>query len=451
MNPPPAVDTPRFTHDRAGTPEAVWQRLLQSADLPPCPALRRLTDPTTRLVVVAAHPDDETLGVGGLISRAAEQGCLVEVVVLTDGEASHPHSPTCSPADLAATRRRELAAALDELAPGSHVTWVGLPDGALADALPTIVTTLVEIVGDHGDAVILAAPWRQDRHPDHDAAGRAAAAAALRTGAGLVEYPIWLWHWGQPGDLPADAGILRLTPAEVTRKRSAIGHHLSQIQPLSDQPGDEVLLSADVLAHFTRDVEVLLPGPLTDDALDRLHASTADPWQVETSWYEHRKRAVVMAALPRRSYDRGLEVGCSIGVLTQDLAGRCGQLTAIDASNAAIRAAGRRLSDRDDIHLVHGRVPEDWPPGRFDLIVLAEVGYFLAPTALRRTARLAQAALAGGGHLLLCHWRHPVTGWPLQGDDVHRIVAEECHRLVDVVAHREHDFALQVLQSGETR
>ena len=170
--------------------------------------------------------------------------------------------------------------------------------------------------------MLLCAPWRRDGHPDHEAVGRAAAVAAARTDARLVEYPVWLWHWGGEHDLPWDQALrLPLDAAALAAKRRAISAHASQVQPLSTEPGDEVLLGGDLLAHFDRDAEVFIATdePVEDDALDRVHRERPDPWQVDSP-YERRKRALTLASLPREHYGRILEVGCSVGALAVDLA-----------------------------------------------------------------------------------------------------------------------------------
>jgi len=98
---------------------------------------------------------------------------------------------------------------------------------------------------------VIVAPWRGDGHPDHEAAGRAAAAAAGRTGAALWEFPVWFWHWGDPGDAPWR--LLRpfhLDDHATRAKNDAIRAHASQTAPLSDLEGDQTLLPAEFLAHF---------------------------------------------------------------------------------------------------------------------------------------------------------------------------------------------------------
>lgn len=82
-----------------------------------------------------------------------------------------------------------------------------------------------------------AATWRGDGHPDHEAVGRAAAAAAARTGAVLVEYPVWMWHWARPGD-PAvpwsRARRISLTDRALESKSAAVQCFPSQTRPTQD-------------------------------------------------------------------------------------------------------------------------------------------------------------------------------------------------------------------------
>jgi len=102
------------------------------------------------VVVLAAHPDDETLGAGGLMARAFSHGCRVTVVVATDGEASHPESPTRTAASLGAARRHEVDRATRRLAPTRELTLLGLPDGSLSTHARSVVEALVDIIGRGG-------------------------------------------------------------------------------------------------------------------------------------------------------------------------------------------------------------------------------------------------------------------------------------------------------------
>lgn len=431
---------PGFRHDRPGTPAATWTASLASRRL----RALRLPASRHRLVVVGAHPDDETLGAGGLLRAAALAGWQVEVVTATAGEASHPGSPTHSPRELADVRRAELREAISALAPGATVRCLDLPDGGVAAYDAELVAALVDTIGTDGDDVVLCAPWRHDGHPDHEAAGRAAAVAAARTDALLLEYPVWLWHWGREDDLPwAQATLLPLDAAARIAKRSAITAHASQVRPLSAEAGDEVLLGEDLLAHFDRDEVFLIDDePADDDALDVVHRERPDPWQVDSA-YERRKRALTLASLPRERYASALEVGCSVGALAVDLAGRCDRLLAVDDSESAIELARRRTAGVDHVDVRRARVPGEWPPGRFELVSISEVGYFLSPRELADVVERAREALTEDGHLLLCHWRHQPVGWPLAGPAVHRaFLATGAPVLVE---HQEPDFVLHVL------
>ena len=120
-----------------------------------------------------------------------------------------------------------------------------------------------------------------------------------------------------------------------------------------------------------------------------------------------------MAALPPHRFAAGLEVGCSIGVLTRQLAPRCGTLLAIDVAETALAQARARCPE---VNFERRAVPQEWPPGRFDLIVLSEVLYYLDAAALDATAARAMAAILPGGSLLLVHYLGG-TDYPLTGDE----------------------------------
>lgn len=435
-----------FHHADTGTPEPEWVARREWACVPPLTL--DLAD-TTRLVLVAAHPDDETLGAGGLLATAAAADLHIEVVLLSAGEASHPDSSTHSPGDLATLRVEETRAAVALLAPRARLVLVGLPDGDLDSHADELVDAIVRAVGEHGPTTLLAAPWRHDGHADHEAAGRAAAVAAHRTDARLIEYPIWLWHWAAPDHAPwSRLRALPLDGAVLARKSHAISVHRSQVAPLSATPGDEALLHPGMLEHFVRGHETFVEEAPTPDAVfDRVHGDTADPWDVDASWYEERKRDLTLAALPHRRYRRALEVGCSIGALTARLATRCDEVLALDGSRVAVASATTRLAQTPNVRVERAHLPEAWPDGRFDLVVVSEVGYFLSPARLRRLIARAEASLADDGVVVLCHWRHPIVGWPLDGPRVHEVWRRST-RLGVVAEHREADFLLDVL--GDT-
>lgn len=432
-----------FSHDSPGTPAQEWSAEVRRHDLPAV-----ALDELDRVVVLAAHPDDETLGAGGLINIAHDAGLSVDVVVATRGEGSHPGSPTHSKDRLAAVRSDELRAAIDVLSPGAASLLLDWSDGAVASHESELVAYLVDLIAD-GRRTLLVAPWRKDGHPDHEAVGRAASATAVRTGARLLEYPIWFWHWARPEDAQWPTGRRVSLDAEVLRRKiAAIAEHRSQVQPLSDLVGDEVLLDPSLLEHFATPYELFWEQPVHDRALESLHEQEPDPWGVDHRFYEQRKRAVVTALLPRATFRHGIEVGCSTGALAEALASRCARLTALDGSRSAVRSARTRLSNLEHVDVVHAKLPEGFPEADHDLVVLSEVGYFLSPVDLDRLAHLLVQSLTPDGVLVLCHWRHPVVGWPLNGPAVHeRFVASGF--LPVIAEYRDRDVEVLVLGGHE--
>lgn len=439
-------------HTDTGTPEAQWQGDARLASLQP---LDVDALPDGRVLVLSAHPDDESLGAAGLLRRLCTLGRLVHVVVATAGEGSHPDSPTHPPERLGARRLRELRSALDEIDPAIDLTCLHLADGGLAECEDEIVAQTLSLSGGWSPGLVLS-PWSGDGHPDHEAVGRAARQVAQECSALHLEFPIWLWHWGSGDDVPWDRAVRHdLSQEEATAKRQAIMRHTSQVAPLSARPGDETLLPAHLLAHFERSHETFIvssdePATVPDpEVFERLHTEVADPWGVETRWYERRKRAVTLAALTRERYGRGIEVGCSVGALLTELAGRCDELVGVDVSATALAVAAERLSGlpgdvADRVRLEQRRVPDEWPGGAFDLIVLSEVGYFLDGDRLDSLLKSCLESLTATGELVLVNWRHPVEGWPLDGADVHQRAAR-LPGLVHAVRHAEPDFDLDVL------
>ncbi|WP_347208963.1 PIG-L family deacetylase [Nocardioides marinisabuli] len=419
--------TAEFRHDSPGTPASAWHEDRRWSALPLLELSARDGRRLERVVVVAAHPDDESAGAAGLMTRLLvlpdEQRPEIEVVLLTAGERSHPASPTHSRERLAELRMEESRAAVLALGGAAEqvaLTCWGSADGAVADDEARWTERLATLIGD-GSRTLLVGPWRHDGHTDHDAAGRICAAAARRTGARLLEYPIWFWHRAQPQDAPwVDLRRLPLDPAACTAKREAVHCHTTQVRPLSEAPGDETLLLTGMLAHFLGEQEVFVEAPARDETLDALHREVEEPWGADTRWYEERKRALALAMLPDRRHGRVLEVGCSTGVLTRELAGRCEEVLAVDSSPAAVAAARRRNDDLPHVEVQQRLLPEDWPDGRYDVVVVSEVGYFLSPVDLDSLVRQVAHGLTRDGVVLLAHWRHPVQGWPLDGAAVHR-------------------------------
>ncbi|MET0989618.1 MAG: PIG-L deacetylase family protein, partial [Glaciihabitans sp.] len=340
-----------FDSNLPGTPAEVWAADSRFVDLP---ALELGVG--DRVIVIAAHPDDETLGAGGLIAECSLRGIPVQVVVVTDGAASHPTSPELTGPSLAARREREAREAVEILAPGIAVTFLGFADGAVREHSEEIYDALTARVENAPGTTVLVAPWRGDGHRDHRVVGEVTASLAAAMGIRLLEYPIWMWHWSTPDNTvtPWSAfASLALRQQALAAKRRAITAYESQIAPLAASPGNDTVLHPKFLRNFGRAMEVFVTratpptaptasvetaaaedtprthaaadsagrdhtpgqlsptGTLTGDYFDAAYSRRADPWGFETRWYESRKRALTVASLPAERYESALEIGCS--------------------------------------------------------------------------------------------------------------------------------------------
>jgi predicted TPR repeat methyltransferase len=157
---------------------------------------------------------------------------------------------------------------------------------------------------------------------------------------------------------------------------------------------------------------------------DAIYAEAPDPWSFETSDYEREKYATTLAELPRDRYRSAFEIGCSIGVLTEQLAGRCDSLLSVDVAERALEQARARCAGLGNVRCELLRVPETFPDEQFDLIVVSEVGYYWSHADLRRAGDLIVEHLVPSGHLILIHFTNDVPEYPLSGDAVHDAFCE---------------------------
>lgn len=180
-----------------------------------------------------------------------------------------------------------------------------------------------------------------------------------------------------------------------------------------------------------------------DRHFDELFRHDADPWQTRTRWYEQRKRALLLASLPQPRYIRACEPGCGAGETTAALAQRCDEVVASDASAAAVAQARVRLGACANVRVTQARMPRDWPAGRFDLIVLGELGYYLPAADLAELAEACRASLAGTGTLVACHWRRPEPDMLQRAQAVHATL-QRCTGLPATAHYEDADFLLDV-------
>jgi len=179
------------------------------------------------------------------------------------------------------------------------------------------------------------------------------------------------------------------------------------------------------------------------DYFDELFAENDDPWAFRTRWYEQRKRDLTLAALPRQRYERVFEPGCANGELSLRLAHRCDEIVCMDMSTRAVELARQRLAPFPRATVHEGRLPEDWPVGSFDLIVVSEWAYYLAPEQFARVIERLVASLTANGAVLACHWLHPIEGCPMVGREAHALLDEQL-KMHRTLRHEEKDFLLEM-------
>lgn len=194
------------------------------------------------LVVVAPHPDDESLGCGGLIAQARRLGRAVRLVVVSDGCGSHTHSKTHPPERLRSLREEETlrAVALLGLTAGD-VRFLRLPDAHVPSAGPqaeAAAEAVAEAARESGASAVFVT-WRHDPHCDHQASAAIVRLARPKLGpARVYEYPVWGWTLPPETDVgPAPQGYRLDVSADRTAKREAVYAHASQTTDLiQDDP-----------------------------------------------------------------------------------------------------------------------------------------------------------------------------------------------------------------------
>jgi LmbE family N-acetylglucosaminyl deacetylase len=220
--------------------------------------------PHKRVLVVAPHPDDESLGCGGLIATLALTGTAFCFVFVTDGGASHPGSPTWPRDRLVACRKDEAIEAMRRLNAGdANTVFLALPDAAMPASgslvWNKVAAQLAEIISEFNPALVLL-PWRRDPHCDHRASWRLAKDGLKLANAHpkILEYPIWLDEFGEEGDRPRQ-GEARLVAFDVAAalpaKRAAIAAHLTQTTRLIHDDPDGFRLTEAVIERFARPTE----------------------------------------------------------------------------------------------------------------------------------------------------------------------------------------------------
>jgi len=217
-----------------------------------------------KTLIVAPHPDDESLGCGGAIALLRKFKRKVKVLVLSDGTLSHPNSVKFPLKKLRELREMEMLHALEILGvPAEEVTFFRYRDRSVPN---TNSENWLEAVGKcraylrKNQPETILVPWRRDPHPDHRAA-YSLIKSACKNSDRIIEYPIWLWEIAESVDAPrfdeVFAWRLDISRA-IEKKQRAIRAHASQTTDLIDDDSQGFRLTEDILANFAGNYEFFL-------------------------------------------------------------------------------------------------------------------------------------------------------------------------------------------------
>ncbi len=162
-----------------------------------------------------------------------------------------------------------------------------------------------------------------------------------------------------------------------------------------------------------------MKSSLPRDYFDALYNQNPDPWNFATKPYEHQKYLATLENLPKARYIQTLELGCSIGVLSEMLSSRTENLLAVDAAQIALEQAKQRCTSAKNIRFERYTLPAEFPAGEFDLVLMSEVGYYFALPDLKFLSEKILRSLKPEGDLVLVHYLPLVPDYPLTGDEVH--------------------------------
>ncbi|MDT8855731.1 PIG-L deacetylase family protein [Paracoccaceae bacterium Fryx2] len=216
------------------------------------------------VVVLAPHPDDETLGCGGAIAALAARGRRCQVIVVTDGARSHPASRAWPGERLARLRADEVRRAVTILTGGRGPAPIllGYPDGAAPDgdaAAEAAAVAILPLISPSTTA--LWSTWAGDPHHDHGRTARIAARICRHRPDLLPwSYPIWGRFTDAADGFDPKSLMQFATAPWQARKAGAVAAHASQMTGLiSDDPGGFRMIDAHQ-HHFITAPELFLKG-----------------------------------------------------------------------------------------------------------------------------------------------------------------------------------------------
>jgi LmbE family N-acetylglucosaminyl deacetylase len=218
------------------------------------------------VLVIAPHPDDETLGCAGAIKLLRSLGKTVQILVMSDGTQSHPNSRKYPALALKYLREEETRCAMAVLGvENSNITFLQLRDGSVPSANSAGFNAATFQVQNHIgviDPKTIFAPWRCDPHPDHRATWQILQAALQKISLlpRVIEYPIWDWDPAQRQH--SQQGFSKAWRLDISTvieaKKRAIAAYRSQTTDLIDDDPMGFCLTAQMLSNFTQPWEVYL-------------------------------------------------------------------------------------------------------------------------------------------------------------------------------------------------
>lgn len=222
-------------------------------------------------LIVAPHPDDESLACGGTAAILLEMGISVNFVFVSDGTGSHPASKKYPAAGLRSLRESEARSAVKALGGNQkYVDFIGLPDGQLPSHSSVYFEAAVRILLKsilHFGAESIFVPWENDPHPDHQATYQIVYEAVCRMPVRprIIQYPVWLWQLSDQTDI-AKISQMHIYTVDITqtlqKKVNAISAHQSQITDLIDDDPNGFRLSEEMVSHFQTTTELFFESNL---------------------------------------------------------------------------------------------------------------------------------------------------------------------------------------------
>ena len=401
--------------------------------------LERLGEDIGNLLVLAPHPDDESLGCGGLINLLTKLNKKVGIIFLTSGSASHPNSATHPPSKLSKIRELEALKACNILGVAeTDRHFLYHEDGKLKDLTRRHINEISHEIANiftQGNFNAIATPWRRDPHPDHIAAYNIGEAVCriLNNKPLRIEYPIWLWKNGITTDWPYESEVscYKLDISTVfDEKWKAIAMHQSQLGQIIRDDIYGFVLTDELLEPFKTNTEYFFLTKqqnlrtLSSEYFNNLYSVNIDPWNFRESEYEQEKYNHSIQTLKPHTYDYCLELGCSIGVQSEMLSDICRKVLAVDISEKAIVEAKKNYGHKANIEFRVKDVTENFPIGTYDLIICSEMAYYLKSKDLMKLFDNVNKSLRLHGKFLMVHWTGFVPNYPLSGNEVHDVFSK---------------------------